>query len=261
MRPSGRLALAFTLVAALLHVGTAGAISGRTGPEGSLLVTAFASGNPDQAVWDYEIDDVPCIDGTIVTVAGVDATVSQSDDNAGTISFPVGTPGGSYSTTFDCDTGKGVLTGTLALTFAAVTVTKVVEGDAPADATFPVTVACNTAAGGRVSTEFAEGASGVLLDTAITFPAAGGTTYLVAYTPQSCSIAELDDAGAVSATIALADCGDGGTSNAAPAGEAAGPDGGFVIFEPTDCTQTITNVFADAAQPADVVQPQPAFTG
>lgn len=261
MRLSGRLALALAVVAALLHVGSAGAASRQTEPEGGLAVTVFPSGNPDQAVWDYEIDDLTCINGSTVTVAGVDATVTPTEDQTGTISFPVGTPGGSYLATFECDTGKGVVSGTLALTFAAVTVTKVVEGEAPADATFPVTVACNTAAGAGVSTEFGEGTAGIVLDTEITFPATGGSQYLVAYTPQSCSIAELDDAGAVSATLGLADCGDGRTTNAAPAGEAAGPDGGFVIFEPTDCTQTITNVFAAAAQPADVVQPQPAFTG
>ena len=33
------------------------------------------------------------------------------------------------------------------------------------------------------------------------------------------------------------------------------------IADPTDCTQSITNVFATAAQPADVVQQAPAFTG
>lgn len=261
MRLPGRLVLVLAVVAALLHVGTAGAASRQAEPDGGLLVTAFPTGNPDQAVWDYEIDDVSCLDGTAVTVAGVAATVDQTDGNAGTISFPVGTPGGSYVTTFDCDTGNGVISGTLSLNFAAVTVTKVVEGAAPAEAVFPVTVACNTAAGGSVSTEFGEGAGGVLLDTELRFPATGGSTYLVVYTPQSCSIAELDDAGAVSATLALDDCGDGRTTNAAPTGEAAGPDGGFVIFEPTDCTQTITNVFADATQSVDSVQPQPAFTG
>ena len=77
-------------------------------------------------------------------------------------------------------------------------------------------------------------------------------------TTPSCSISEVDDAGAVSATIDLSDCGDGRTTNKA---EAAGPDGGFLIAEPTDCTQTITNVFADATQSVDSVQPQPAFTG
>lgn len=36
---------------------------------------------------------------------------------------------------------------------------------------------------------------------------------------------------------------------------------GIDIADPTDCTQTITNVFASAAQPAGVVQQTPAFTG
>ena len=228
------------------------------GANGNLAVIADASGNPDQAVFDYSIENFTCIDGSTVTVAGVDATVDQADDNSGTISFPVGTPGGQYVATFDCDTGKGVVSGSLTLSIAAVTVTKVVDGEAPADASFPVTVACNTAAGGSVSSEFTEGGADFLLDTSFSFGATGGSKYLVAYTPQSCSISEVDDAGATSATIDLSDCGDGRTTNKA---EAAGPDGGFVIFDPTDCTQTITNVFAPATQPADVVQQQPAFTG
>jgi hypothetical protein len=33
------------------------------------------------------------------------------------------------------------------------------------------------------------------------------------------------------------------------------------IADPTDCTQTITNVCASAAQPAGVVQQTPAFSG
>lgn len=33
------------------------------------------------------------------------------------------------------------------------------------------------------------------------------------------------------------------------------------IADPNDCTQTITNAFASVAQPADVVQQTPTFTG
>ncbi len=261
MRTRRRLILAVTVLvaASVTATGAALATPSQAGDEGAdaLAVTADASGNPDQAVFDYSINNFTC-DSSTVTVDGVDATITQVDPNAGSIALPVGTPGGTYTATFDCETGKGTISGSLNLPIAAVTVNKVVQGDAPADATFPVTVTCNTAAGGGASSEFSEGAGGFLLDTAFSFDATGGSKYLVAYTPQSCSISEVDDAGAQSATIDLEDCGDGRTTRV----EAAGPDGGFVIFDPTDCTQTITNDFTEpAAQPADVVQQQPAFTG
>ncbi|MBL8776375.1 MAG: hypothetical protein JNK12_10600 [Acidimicrobiales bacterium] len=262
MRSRHRLLLALAALAAasLSATGAALAAPSQATDEGAdaLAVTADASGNPDQAVFDYSINNFTCTDAT-VTVDGVDATITQNDPNTGSIAFPVGTPGGVYTATFDCDTGKGVVSGSLTLSIAAVTVTKVVEGDAPADATFPVTVTCNRAAGGGVSSEFSEGSGGFLLDTAFSFGADGGSKYLVAYTPQSCSISEVDDAGAQSATIDLADCDDDGPT--VRSAEAAGPDGGFAIIDPTDCTQTITNVFAAAAQPAVAVQQQPGFTG
>lgn len=256
-----RLILAVTVLAAasLTATGAALAAPSQAGHEDAdtLAVTADASGNPDQAVFEYSINNFTCERST-VTVDGVDATITQRDPNAGSITFPVGAPGGVYTAAFDCETGTGVESGSLILTIAAVTVTKVVEGDVPADSSFPVTVTCNTAAGGNVSSEFSEDGAAFLLDTQFSFDADGGSKYLVAYTPQSCSISEVDDAGARSATIDLADCDDDlGTARA----EAAGPDGGFAIVDPTDCTQTITNVFAAATQPADVVQQQPAFTG
>ena len=261
MRSHARLVLALGALAAasLTATGVAMAAPAQDADEGGIAVQASPTGNPDQAEYVYEIDNITC-DSSTATVAGVDVSVTPDGANAGTITFPAGTPGGSYVATFSCDTGKGTFEGTLSLTFAAVTVDKVVEGEAPADATFPVTVACTTAAGGSVSTEFTEGATNAILDASFSFGATGGNKYLVAYTPQACSISEVDDAGATSATIDLSDCGDGRTTNWS---EAAGPDGGFLVAEPTDCTQTITNVFAapPATQPADVVQQQPAFTG
>lgn len=266
MRPPARLVLALgaLTVASLTATGVAlaaPAIPAQDAPEDiTLAVQASPTGNPDQAQFDYEIDDITC-DSSDATVAGVDAAVTPDGSNTGTITFPVGTPGGTYTATFSCNTGKGTIEGTLTLSIAAITVDKVVEGEAPADATFPITVACTTAAGASVSTEFnGEGGSNFILDTSFSFGPAGGSKYLVAYTPQSCSISEVDDAGATSATIDLSDCDDGGGTTRKA--EAAGPDGGFRVIDPTDCTQTITNVFsAPVTQPADVVQQQPAFTG
>lgn len=272
MRSRLRLPLVAILLvtASVTAAGTAGAApSQAAGDEGAdtLAVTASASGNPDQAVFDYSIDNFTC-DSSTVTVAGVDATVTQADPNAGTISFPVGTPGGVYTATFDCDTGKGVESGSLTLSIAAVTVTKVVQGEVPDDATFAVTVSCAGGVG-LVAQDGAFGAEGggFFIDTSFSFGPTGGSKYLVAYTPQGCTVSETDDGGAIDSALRLNDCNDGGGSqdaapvDAAPV-EAAGPTGTFDVVDPTDCTQTIANVFAaPAAQPADVVQQQPAFTG
>ena len=268
MRSPLRLTVALTLVASasLAAAGAAVAAPSQAGDEGadSLAVTSDATGNPDQAVFDYSINNFTC-DSSTVTVDGVDATITQIDPNTGSIALPVGTPGGVYTATFDCDTGKDVESGSLTLTIAAVTVTKVVSGDVPADATFPVTVTCGGGVGLVAQGDsFGPEGAGFLIDTSFSFGPTGGSKYLVAYTPQGCTITETDDGGALSATIDLDNCDDdgGGGGRNAAAVEAAGPSGTFDIVDPTDCTQTIANVFAaPAAQPAVAVQQQPGFTG
>ena len=191
------------------------------------------------------------------------ATFALADPNSGTLTLPIGTPGGFYDITVTCDAGKGTETAEGGISLAAVTVDKVVEGEVPADATFPVTVSC--AAGLGIAAQdggFGPEGGAFFIDASFSFGATGGSKYLVAYTSQGCTITETDDGGALSATIDLNNCDDGRGGPAAAAVEAAGPTGTFDIVDPTDCTQTITNVFAaPAAQPADVVQQQPSFTG
>lgn len=267
MRSPVRLLLAVVLLAAASAV-TAGVAGAQT--EGTVGLSTFVSGNPDAAEFDFEVDGVTCQEGTTeVTVEGVpDATVELTDPNSGTVTLPVGTPGGTYTISVTCDPGKGDVTATGTVTFATVDVDKVVEGTAPAGATFPVTVTCEGGRPTATADAFSTEGLGFLLDTSFSFGAGGGTKYLVAYGPQSCTVSETDDGGASSSTIDLTDCVTGGGGDAAAGTEAAGPSGDFDIISPTDCTQTITNTFAaappaapPAAQPADVTQQQPAFTG
>ncbi len=264
MRSPLRLMVVLGLLAAG-SVATVGAAGAQT--EGDVGVTTFATGNDDQAVYDFQVDGLTCVSDTNVTVTGVPgATFVLDDPNSGTITLPVGTPGGNYQVVVTCDAGKGTSTATGGLVFASVNVDKVVEGDVPADATFPVTVTCSGGVG-LTADSFSPEGSQFLIDSSFSFDAAGGSKYLVAYGPQGCILSETDDGGATSTTLDLNNC-DEGRTNApdAAATEAAGPSGTFDIVDPTDCTQTITNVFAapaapPAAQPADVTQQQPAFTG
>ena len=261
MRSSLRVLLALTLLAAASLV-TAGVAGAQT--EVDAGVSTFASGNPDQAVYDFEVDGLFCVSDTDVTVDGVPgATFVLADANSGTITLPAGTPGGAYTVIVTCEDGKGTPTATGTIAFATVNVDKVVEGDAPADATFPVTVSCSPGLGIAAADSFGTEGGGILIDTSFSFDAAGGSKYLVAYEAQGCTISETDDGGAMTSTIDLNDCGSGQPSaTGGSATEAAGPSGTFDINDSTDCTQTITNVFAaPAAQPADVTQQQPAFTG
>ena len=75
MRSRHRLASAVAALAAasLTATGVALAAPMQAGDEGadSLAVTADASGNPDQAVFDYSINNFTCVSST-VTVEGVD---------------------------------------------------------------------------------------------------------------------------------------------------------------------------------------------
>ncbi len=254
---SFRIALAAAVVAAgsLAFLSPAGAGSG-------FSITVSPSGNPHQVVFDFDIPGDECVSDTVVTIPDVpDAVVDLADANSGTVTLPVGTPGNFYDLEIECSNGRTTITGTGGFAFASVNVDKVVTGDAPADAQFAVSVACESTTGGaRQSFDGStEGVPTALL-VDLTFGASGGSEYLVSYEPGNCTVSETDDGGAVTSSIAGEDCVFGPDS--APAAEAVGPSGDFAIVDPTDCTQTVTNDFTPpAAQPADVVQQQPGFTG
>lgn len=261
MRPPARsplrIALAAAVVAAasLTFLGPAGAGAG-------FAITVSPSGNSHQVVFDFDIPGDECVSDTVVTVPGVpDAIVDLADANSGTVTLPVGTPGNFYDLEIECSNGRTTITGTGGFAFASVNVDKVVTGDAPADAQFAISVACeNNAGSARQSFDGSSEGLAAALQADLTYGASGGSEYLVSYNPATCTVSETDDGGAVTSSIALDDCAFGPDS--APAAEAVGPSGDFAIVDPTDCTQTVTNDFAPpAAQPADVVQQQPGFTG
>jgi hypothetical protein len=147
--------------------------------------------------------------------------------------------------------------------FGNVIVEKVVEGDAPADASFVVDVSCEgedlpigAGAEGYGAGPEGGGTPTATVQGQLTFGPEGGTGALVHYRGQACTITEPEDGGAVETTIETSDC--GGDDEGPPVnGEAdAGVSGDFFIDAPVDCTQTVTNVFA-----AEAIAVTPAFTG
>jgi hypothetical protein len=181
----------------------------------------------------------------------VDATITQVDPNAYSIAL-FGTPGGTHTATFDCEIGS-TISGSLNLLIAAVTVNKV-AGDAPADATFPVTVTCNTAAGGGAPSE-PEGAA-ASCPTPLSFDATGAAS-TSSPTPRRAADQrgrrrrrpERDDR--------FEDCGDGRTTGRGGWARRRLRDLRSHRLHP-DHHQRLRRT---CGQPADVVQQQPAFTG
>jgi hypothetical protein len=213
-----------------------------------------------QPTFAFELDPSVCTDPATVDVVGVAGEVIDLDtDDSGTITLPAGTAGGFYPVTLDCPGEGAPIEADGELAFGVVTVEKVVEGDAPDDAEFPIEVSCD---GGLEPA--ADGDP--TIDATLVFGAAGGAQQLVHYTGQECTISELDDGGATSSSITTEDCGGGemGVS-------AVGPSGEFGIFFAADRTQTVTNVFPAAVGPTDETPPpataptpvaaDPTFTG
>ena len=212
----------------------------------------------------------PSSTGTVAGVPG--ATVTFSGYATGTVTFPAGTPGGVYELEVTCPASMNgaspseatipTVTAVANLSFAQVTVDKVVEGDPPADAQFVVNLDCSLDAppppppspGAFAETEGFPGPDSLVRD--LTFGAAGGTQQLVFYGPYECTVTETDDAGALSVTVDTEDCGDRRPLRATEA-----TSGDFTVYEPTDCTQTVTNVFREADVAGDVVAATPPFTG
>jgi hypothetical protein len=130
---------------------------------------------------------------------------ADPDPVTGTLTA-TGLPAGEYSLFVRCDQTRYL--GEFA--FGRLTVTKVVEGDAPDDATFVIEVECE---GADAFTEELE------------LGAEGGVAEVYSYVgPTTCEVTETDDGGAESTEI------EGGTAE---------------FDEPIDLAATVTNTFAD----------------
>jgi hypothetical protein len=258
--PSPLKSLRFVLAGVLVLVGSLTMVTAASAGAPSVGVTA---GNTlEQPTFGFEVLSGDCADNTVVTVDGIpDATVDLADPNSGTITVPVGQPGGSYDLTVVCDDAGGdPLTSVGFLEFHRVTIEKVVTGTAPDGAAFGVNITCGQdvqAREGYGPTEDAEADGDPFMNADLSFGAAGGSTTLVGYQGQTCTVFEFDAGGATSATVVTQDCAEA-ESAPAPEADASGASGTFDVFAPIDCTQTVTN---DFAAPAAVVQQQPAFTG
>ena len=211
---------------------------------------------------------LPDCTGSVAGVPG--ATIEFSGYAEGTVTYPAATPGGVYTLEVTCPTNTSpadeaeipYISGTAMMSFARVLVDKVVTGDAPDGTDFVVNLDCTYALIQRppVSAPGWE-AQGEGLPQAIqadlTYGAAGGTQQVIAYGAQTCDLTETETGGALAVTVDTEDCGElRGT--AAPT-EATSGD--FTIYEPVDCTQTVTNEFAPADVGSGVVEATPPFTG
>jgi hypothetical protein len=240
-----------TMVVALALVPATGAGAGEVLDELD-VEPLFVLGEP---TFSFDVVGESCTSGTSIDVGDITGEeITLDDPNAGTIVLPTTAAAGFYEVTATCvtDLGPGQFTGELA--FGSVIVTKVVEGTAPADAEFPIEVACED---GDLMIQ-ADGDEFVSATTV--FGPEGGTERLFHYTTQTCTVSELDDGGAESSSITTEDCGE----QTEPGAAAVGPSGEFEINDADDCTQTVTNVFAAAVTPPPAAQPvavEPSFTG
>jgi hypothetical protein len=197
--------------------------------------------------FDFSVPGDPGCDGRSVTLEGDDGIVDPEervtfiDDLTGTLDLS-GLPAGYYELTIDCQNGEFPVSYAEQAAFARLTVTKVVEGTAPADAAFTIEVDCSAEGEG-------EGPGGATFVEDLVFGPTGGEQGVILYAGALCTTTETDDAGATSSSV----------------------EGGEADFfsDPIDLAATVTNVFAAAppAPPAPTppgAQPvvaQPDFTG
>ncbi len=249
------------LGAVVLLVGLGAIPAWATGPAGgegknpsSPLSVLPVPGAYDQATFTFNTFDENCVAEGSMSIPGVPGfTVDFDNPQSGTIVLGPDTPPGYYDLTYVCDNGDGETTYEGQLAFGYVQVDKVVQGEVPADAQFTIDLTCTVE---RPDEGYGtEGFPSDLIDTTLTFGAAGGTQNVVHYGSQTCTLTETETAGAISVTVETTDC------NEPEAGTEA-TSGTFDIFSPVACTQTVTNVFRDAAvDDDDVVEGRPPFTG
>lgn len=221
------------------------------------------AGYVDDFVIDLENTGQPCSDTTVEvlddssTVVSTVALADSGTDDAGTVLVPDSIAFGDIMVRVTCEAAGGPYEQTFPASreYAALDVTKVVEGDPAAGTTYTVRVDC--------SGSDAEAAAGD--DTApydLVFATAGGTDRVWFFDAHSCDVSETDDGGAESSSVESTDCLGGEGSPAA-----AGPASTVEIDAPVICTAEFTNVFPEAvddnvvAPPAQPAPVAPSFTG
>jgi hypothetical protein len=144
------------------------------------------------------------LDGT--PIEPVSVTEDPGDPNTAFIVLPSDTTPGNLLVTANCESGGNPgPTVTDLQEWAAIPVTKVVEGEAPADATFVVNVDCVGLEIGAGATGFEDGVSAADLpfdfDVDLSYGATGGLAFVYTDHGVECTITEPETGGAVSTTI------------------------------------------------------------
>jgi hypothetical protein len=222
---------AFAVAAATVLLPLDGADAGVIGPPSDTLLSE-PTFDREAPGFTFEPDGAePTCDSPVVTVQGPDGALDPADvvdfdtPLSGTF-LPGDAPAGFYDLSILCEDGEFTQTYSASFAYGRLTVTKVVEGDAPPSASFTIQVDCD---GGdpEDSETFVEERQ---------FGAEGGEAAVIIYEGTVCTTTETDDGGADSATV------EGGTADFREA--------------PVDLDATVTNVF-DASAPAPTPTPTP----
>lgn len=254
-------------IAVLLAAGTLalpGAPASAAEPT-NFLVSGPTDGYVDDYVVGLENTGLGCT-GTMVDVLdesdAVVTTVALADtgtDDQGTVQIPDSIAFGGISLLITCESAGGPHEQKVKLDeYAALDVTKIVEGDPAPGTTFTITVDCE--GDEPVEPKAAAGDDTAPYD--LEFGTAGGTDRVWFFGIHVCDVTETDDGGAESSSVESTDCGE----VSAPA--AVGPSAEVIIYEPELCTADVTNVFPDAVDD-NVIEPPaalpaqaaPTFTG
>ena len=160
--------------------------------------------------FDVTVPTAPCVTETALTVTGngVAATplsLTVVDPNTVTVVLPPTTANPLEFTLTCLDAQVEAVTAQTSREFFAIPVTKTVEGDVPADATFTVNVACIQSIGpvGLSAQAFGPAALSVMdpISIDLAFTVDGGTSYVFGYQASDCTITEPGNGGATTSAI------------------------------------------------------------
>ena len=188
-------------------------------------LTFLATFEEDETCVEGEFDAFIEANGNEVTPISV---TQQADPDEFLIVLPSGTPPGDLFVEIECDNGDGDTEASGEVEWAAIPVTKVVSGPAPASATFTVHLDCvgdvEVPDDGPVLEELPEDFTADLH-----YGVAGGLKYVYTDHPNVCTVTEPVNGGATSVTITPQ------VVDTSPA--------------PASYPVTVTNTFAAAIQP------------
>jgi len=209
-----RRTLATMAVMALATSALLGVLATPASAGGGLIVDLLSPSEP--LTFDLTITIPGCDTGTFTVdsvlangnpVTPVSVEEDPNDANHALLVMPSDTEPGSLAVQASCVDGAQPITGNGGESFAALAVTKVVEGTPPAGTTFQVHVSCVGGSGGIGAVRPGESnftstqSVGPVFAVDIPYGAGGGVGYVYTDGPSLCSITEPITGGASSTTI------------------------------------------------------------